>query len=419
MTLIKFLSDTAEENIISALFLKPEQLILFGENEKKLTSAQQNLKKVFKSMSLGCTVSAERVHLDDYCGTAERLLQIAAERHDCVFDITGGDSRGIAAAAAAAAKSDAPLTISGTSSGRLQVLRGKAPHVTPPKKMTVGENIRLFGGVISSHSTPDADRVRFFSIGDGFRADILKIWDICRRDCVLWNSSLRTLRNITAVLPEAERGLEIDASIDTAEKSLGGIQQKYGSMHKIMQQLYGAHILTSYEPKNNSFKAAFKNRNVRYALSRAGTALELFTYLAAIDARIDGKPFFDSGDTGVILDWDGTVYGTAAKASAGNLIRPGEYIPDVINEVDVLLMRNNVPYFISCKNGQTSSDELYKLSAVAARFGGKNAKKLLVMTCYEPDELFIQRAHEMNIRLIRHADKMSLTDLSRRLCESN
>ena len=48
------------------------------------------------------------------------------------------------------------------------------------------------------------------------------------------------------------------------------------------------------------------------------------------------------------------------------------------NEIDVLLMKDMIPIFISCKNSSFLPEELYKLSAVAKHFGGEYAKKVLV-----------------------------------------
>jgi hypothetical protein len=82
-----------------------------------------------------------------------------------------------------------------------------------------------------------------------------------------------------------------------------------------------------------------------------------------------------------------------------------------------------VPVFISCKNGEVEVEELYKLSAVANRFGGKCAKKVIVAPSIEEmgNEAvgIIERANEMGIRIIKKLDGLSesqFNDVIKNLC---
>lgn len=88
-----------------------------------------------------------------------------------------------------------------------------------------------------------------------------------------------------------------------------------------------------------------------------------------------------------------------------------------MNEIDVILMKNLIPIFISCKNGQIEIDELYKLNTVAEPFGGKYAKKVLIAS--EIDKMgkvgvYLKlRASEMGIRVIEDVDSMEETELKK------
>ena len=77
------------------------------------------------------------------------------------------------------------------------------------------------------------------------------------------------------------------------------------------------------------------------------------------------------------------------------------------------------PVFISCKNGIVTSDELYKLDAVADRFGGKYAKKVLVATSIgslgEAGKYLSQRAKDMNIRLVENIQDLDDAELARKI----
>ena len=68
-----------------------------------------------------------------------------------------------------------------------------------------------------------------------------------------------------------------------------------------------------------------------------------------------------------------------------------------------MMMHGLVPVFVSCKNGDVQIDELYKLHTVARRFGGQNAKTVLVTTALGqlPNAKYIRtRAEDMGIRIV-------------------
>ena len=100
------------------------------------------------------------------------------------------------------------------------------------------------------------------------------------------------------------------------------------------------------------------------------------------------------------------ICGTAAKLDKSS---PRCY--DTKNEIDILLTRDLVPVFISCKNGEIHKEALYELETVADRFGGRYARKFLVASYISTNEesrkYIIQRAKDMNINLI--CDVHSLT----------
>ena len=139
-------------------------------------------------------------------------------------------------------------------------------------------------------------------------------------------------------------------------------------------------IISQLVKKVNGFK---------YTSLKRPKALEMKIYLTAISLGI-----YNDAMTGVEIDWDGKIH---AK----------DHIYDTINEIDVFLMHNMVPIFISCKNGDVDSDELYKIQTVAERFGGKYAKKVLIVTELpgsKGGKLLEQRAKDMDIRIITGND---------------
>jgi hypothetical protein len=69
------------------------------------------------------------------------------------------------------------------------------------------------------------------------------------------------------------------------------------------------------------------------------------------------------------------------------------------------------PLFVSCKNGDVKTEELYKLHTVATRFGGPYAKKMLVvsdMDCKDFDaaKSLVCRAWDMDIFMVPDAGEL-------------
>ena len=114
----------------------------------------------------------------------------------------------------------------------------------------------------------------------------------------------------------------------------------------------------------------------------------------------EGKPIYNDVMNGVEIDWDGKIYGMDEQ----------QQHPDTTNEIDVLLMHNMIPIFVSCKNGDVTVDELYKLNTVAERFGSNYAKKILISTVLSElriEKNLKQRAQDMGIKVISGTDVMN------------
>ena len=106
------------------------------------------------------------------------------------------------------------------------------------------------------------------------------------------------------------------------------------------------------------------------------------------------------------------------SASSYDEVTENKY--DTENEIDVMMMHGVVPVFISCKNGEFTADELYKLNTVAECFGGKYSKKVLVSTAIDTfkkntKEYLKQRIKDMDIKLISNVQAMSDGELAKEL----
>ncbi len=175
-----------------------------------------------------------------------------------------------------------------------------------------------------------------------------------------------------------------------------------------LKTLAACGVIENFENSEKKLFFTYKSRQIRALLVKAGTVLELVTYLAAKNAtNKSGRYIYNDARTGVVLDWDGKIHADNPS------------YPDTENEIDVLLVRGMIPVFLSCKNGTTDENELYKLAAVAEHFGTKFARKALIATDLQKNYTslarFTDRAREMGITVIDGVHKMTESEFCRRI----
>jgi hypothetical protein len=191
-----------------------------------------------------------------------------------------------------------------------------------------------------------------------------------------------------------------------------GYQDLYGDPirlwnRKLFYALSAAELISGFTSDKEAFSFTIKNTQISRILSKAGTILELKTFLLAQELQGKKQSHFNDVMTGVSIDWDGEVHQYGAE------------IRDTENEIDVLCMKGLLPLFISCKNGAVDEAELYKLGTVAQRFGGGYAKKALVATYIDkkPQQLAYlrQRAKDMDIQLLENVDALDDKEFAKQL----
>lgn len=401
MTIVEFFDSEMLENIVGTLMLHPRHVVLFGNNKQEMTTFQNRMLKILTKKKIATTIEVVEVDTKNYSAIAEVLNQLIHTYPDCVFDLTGGEPMILVAMGAVSAQRGVPLhAIKPENSVVKTILHGnqeqrKTQHIA----LTVYEAVMLYGGTISS-GFPETKK-SFSLLYNELNRDITALWYILRKNCGNWNIAIDTIsswinsaeskRNaLTFTIP---RGFFLDMQRNSHKVLCTNTMLKQLTEKKILiQQRTG---------ENNCY--TFKNNQIHYALSKSGTVLELYTLLCVLSTkRNDGTPLITDAISGAVIDW------TQAK----------DKHDDVRNEIDVLATAGVIPVFISCKNGGVNSDELYKLSTVAERFGGKYARKILVMTHSFVRRSFLRRAAAMDINVIRGVHEMSRETFIKKLQES-
>ncbi len=397
MTYIEFFDKNAAENICACLANPPERVVLVGGSPNVIKRHIERYQALFNGEERNCNVeflyrSVNQYQLDKI---VETLSNIVEEYDDCVFGLTGGGELYLVAMGIVKERYKHKNiqmhrfnlrnnTIYDCDQDGKTVFEGKLP------KLTVAENIRIYGGdVVTSEIKSDATYK--WDMNDEFKQDIRDMWEICRKKPGSWNSQINGFAALASVGDESFDKLSYSAT----RKQLDIYYEKHDmkSVYKqwIIAALLEKGLLTEYGEKNGRQYIGFKNEQVKRCLVKAGQVLEMKMFLSALEARDEnGELVYNDVVNGVYIDWDGKIHSDGKTQ-------------DTDNEIDILMMHGIVPVFVSCKNGKIETEELYKLNSVAERFGGGYAKKVLVAASLghsKSNEALRQRARDMGIRVI-------------------
>lgn len=412
MTYIEFFDKTASENISACLTCVPDTVIYIGDNSKLMEKHISNYRKVLTARGhniefLYKTVS--KSNLDN----AVRLLSEIVETYDnCVFDITGGaEILTLALGIVYSRYPDKNIQIHKFNLRNNTVYDCDKDNTTIYKEtptLSVDENIRIYGGEVV-YGSIDEEKTYKWDLTPDFLKDINLIWNVCRGNVRYWNMQICILEGAEIVGGRGEDELTTVVSRAALDQYLARHKAKYKLAKGIIAYLLKYGLLTYFEDDETTLTVSYKNEQVKRCLTKAGQALEMKIYTVAKGILgQDGVPVYDDALNGVVIDWDGEFHDESL----------GEKF-DTENEIDIMLMHDIIPVFISCKNGIVTSDELYKLNTVAERFGGQYSKKVLVATSIsdfgEQGKYLRQRAIDMNVKLIEGVQHLEDTELEKKL----
>ena len=383
----EFLGGEPIENLITCMNFKVDKVVFFGYHkiiEEQKAKTERFLKKycgvqkvVFHPLSqnnLQSTLSSMRKEVE-----FER-----SQGNQIYFDITGGESLILVAFGMLSKEFETPMHMYDIVSDNLiELEEGSEASISKDVEMrkipmTLKLLIKMHGGKINANLHKDIKGLS----NNEFMMDVEKIYQIAKQNWDFWNPFADFLRNV--MVPVDASTLQVSKRVQTVSSALAESNTKLKTIKKlneIVDALSEAGVLYDVEHSNGHYRFKFKNQEIKDCLWEGGSILELHTcHKESRDS--------DECQVGVHLDWDGVIHD-----------QPGI---DVLNEIDVLSLKGNVPTFISCKSGKMGAQQalhaLYELETVASRFGGKYAKKVLV-TAKGIGDVYMERAKEMEIEV--------------------
>ena len=415
VVVFEFLSREPIENVITAMNFQVDKLVFFGNHEDIISQKErtENFLRKYCAVQSIIFLPLSGSNLQSVLQTMRKEIESELSKNaKLFFDITGGESLMLVAFGMLSREYETPMHMYDIYKGKLLELNSESLHydernteainkdnrntddsalASPNEKqhlsissiatkrpvpMTLDKLIEMHGGVINYKLQKDIKDVP----DEESREDILKIRKVMKLHSEHWNPFSEFLRENMS--PDDEGRVYRKES--TVLKTLADSSNKLKSAHKfyqIMEDLARAGAILDLKHSEGKYQFRFKNKAIKGYLWDGGSILELYTYLQE-------KGRSDECRVGVHLDWDGVLEGPAGI--------------DVLNEIDVLSLQGYIPSFISCKSGKLSPQQclhaLYELDTVANRFGGKYAKKRLVVTS-EINEVYQERALEMGIEL--------------------
>lgn len=387
MTAIELFDRKPIENVISSLTTMPDRIIFVGDGEimKKFESTYC---KFLENRGSNIKLEFQAISRNSVSSIVEVLSEIVECEEECVFDLTGGEELVLVAMGIVFQKYQGIKRIQmqrfnlnngviTDCDGDGNVIYSGAPEVS------VAEIVQLHGGMIR-YETDEND------LSEEFVKDLKNLWSICKRDPKLWNAQINIFEMFDA-LGLDNSSLEVKVNIAKLTAHLRNSGRKNVPIKGLLEALDKYNLIYNYSNNNIEIQFRYKNHQIKKCLTKAGVVLELMVLATAQSLKNeDGSSVYTDFKNGVYIDWDGR--------------KSERYERDTVNEIDVILMKGMLPIFISCKNGNVDEDELYKLDAVASRFGGVYAKKVLIATNLgkKPGSMehFKQRAKDMKIILI-------------------
>ncbi len=388
-TLIELFDVKQIDNVIAPLHYHPEKIVYIGSPDVMTEELKLDVSNFFCMHGLTAYVEFVEVDKNDISDIINKTNKVIDNNPEVYIDVTGGKELLLVAMGIIAAKRNIPMIKFNVKTGELINVNNSSLPPALQVNVSGEELIALYGGMISNNE-PDSFEWVF---SEEFYEDVFNIWEICSYNNIEWNRQCNRFQSYINSPYARTNGLTVEIDLKYAKN------KKDVYNESIINALLRKGLLVDFSQVKNKISFKYKNRQVQKCLIKAGNALELYTFLNIGKIISENPGSISFAKVGVHIDWNGETH-------TGY---------DVKNEVDIMLVGNLIPTYISCKNGDVYKEDLYELSTVADNFGGKYSQKILVATSISEvsasGKFLLERAKEMGINIINNVDKKSEDEL--------
>ena len=405
MTIVEFYDKSPINNILSALACKPQRVIYVGSATKKIAKSLELFKRFFENRGVDIELIHYRTANSTIDSMVDTLEKIIADYDDCIFDLTGGKETDLVAIGILMQRHRSSIQCHRINQMNNTIvdcdLDGNVSTLHP-FDISVEEYIILHGGnpsvMHNSEITCNPEKA-----SEAVCQNLEKMWSICSKNPARWNSLASVFAALNAY-SYSDSSLTLCAYEDDVCRELARVGIREDEFRRILKRLDTLGLISNYN-FTDYLEFEYSDEVTMQCLSTSGFLLELriATKIAALrDAN--GEPIYHDTRVGVVIDW--------LKNSSNSEIK-------VLNEIDVITIKDSYPIFISCKNGQVTIDELYKLKTVADTFGSAQSKKVLFVSGLSymgrKGEHLKLRAQLLGIKVIDSLEALSSQNLNKLL----
>lgn len=378
---VEFFDENPIENVITSLNYKVDKTIFFGYAEM-LNEHKACTENFLKTICGVHNIEFYEVDAFDLAGIIDKISNVIesdlASGHKVFFDLTGGESMLLVAFGILSRELVAPMHTYDIYSGQIHEFGYEgSPALSEvaeydPILLNLDDFISLYGGKINYRMHKDFKD----TLDDEDIKDVVDMWDLSRRYKAKWPCYSALLRKF---FPDECLTVRTDVKRFLAEIKKNSAIGSIAAFNHFLDECEADGFLQDVCHENGIYSYRYKNESIKNYFWDSGSILEMYAFLKEINEN-------DVNDcrVGVHIDWDGIIHSV-----------PGS---DVLNEIDIMSMKDNLPTFISCKMGNVDQMALYELETVANRFGGIYAKKVLI-TAKDIAPGHLLRAEEMGIEV--------------------
>lgn len=368
-TLIEYYDKDVLKNIMGPLTLHPDKVIFLYDSGMQDMTAFRALHTCFKRHIPHITLERYPVDILSMDKIYRKTAQVIENNENCFLELTGGSELMVIAGFRAGMEKGARLIHTDLVHNRITDLLTDET-VAPTATLSLEDFVDARGACFIGESHRPPEPARFDAI-----------WEMARylfRHLEEWKHTCSYLQTVAA------RYLPHEVYMDSKELIYMKNGKKTYPDKAILKEFQRLGFLKNLVMDGERVRFSFCSVDDRQYCAGYGVWLELYVYIAAKKSGV-----FDDVKLGTMIDWnayDGVVV-------AGN-------------EIDVILMEQSLPVFISCKLRSADTAALNELLIAKKRVGGWFSKGVMVTFSREKAENSgtYKRAQELGIELLDAGD---------------
>lgn len=340
MTLIEFFDKDTIKNILSVLTIKPDRIVYIYDSAVTDDKYFAALKKCFKKHLPGIKLEKIPVDINNVRDIYGKTSGVIKKYGDCVMELTGGSELMMIAGHRAGLDGHIRMYYTDIAAGKIMDIDD--PDFTMDTvRLTLDDFMDAKGAQFVGESHREPDEKNYDSI--------LNMCHYIFKDLRNWSYTCGYLQAVNSVV---EYGLNFSANMTFIHKD----GRKYRPNPGMLEAFEKNGFIKNLSMSNNRVSFTYLYPEAKTYMTTYGLWLEMFVF---ISAKRLGK--FSDVKLGAMIDWD--AYDDIRAAG---------------NEIDVIIMENSIPVFISCKLRGISTPDINELYIQKKRLGGWFSKGVIV-----------------------------------------